>query len=180
MSFEFSKSLSVIFLGIGFGLFLLGHTAVMAQSPTVPSAAEQIRELKAMVEALQKRVDELESAQRERKHSEPPPLASGNSRSSPVSDGENRESPLFLEYSKSGAERQDTESFQTLPTGEDPPISFKGAIRYNAIINDQNVDTKRGETGLDLFRIGADGQMGDFQVSGEYRFYPFMNTLHHG
>jgi len=42
------------------------------------------------------------------------------------------------------------------------------------------VSGNRGRSGLDLFRIGADGALDDVLLSAEYRFYPFMDVLHHG
>lgn len=65
-----------------------------------------------------------------------------------------------------------------------PPkgIAFGGALRFNAFWNDfdETVESKRGDSGLDLFRIDADGSIGDMLLSAEYRFYPFMDVIHHG
>ncbi|MCB1694397.1 MAG: hypothetical protein KDI19_16610, partial [Pseudomonadales bacterium] len=34
--------------------------------------------------------------------------------------------------------------------------------------------------GLDIFRVGAEGSSDNLLLSAEYRFYPYMNTIHHG
>lgn len=61
-------------------------------------------------------------------------------------------------------------------------VAFGGALRFNYYWNDfdETVKSKRGDSGLDLFRINADGRIGDLLLSAEYRFYPFMDVLHHG
>lgn len=76
-----------------------------------------------------------------------------------------------------GAERTEVEVADV-----EPDIDFGGALRFNAFFRDfaAGSDTKRGESGFDLFRIGVDGEYRNLLVSAEYRFYPFMNTLHHG
>lgn len=71
---------------------------------------------------------------------------------------------------------------QTEPEQEQTGIDVVGAVRFNYFWNDYDdgLDTRRGDAGLDLFRIGVDGERNDFLVSAEYRFYPYMNTIHHG
>lgn len=68
------------------------------------------------------------------------------------------------------------------PTTSEDQIDIVGAVRFNYFWKDfdEGLETRRGDAGLDLFRIGVDGQRDDFLVSAEYRFYPFMNTIHHG
>jgi hypothetical protein len=62
------------------------------------------------------------------------------------------------------------------------PVKVGGALRFNYRVNDydENNKEKRGQTGLDIFRINADGQLGSLVLSAEYRFYTYMNTIHHG
>lgn len=64
----------------------------------------------------------------------------------------------------------------------DDAIDISGALRFNLFWNDfdETVESKRGAAGLDLFRISADGSLSNLLLSAEYRFYPFMQVIHHG
>lgn len=56
-----------------------------------------------------------------------------------------------------------------------------GALRFNYVWKDDAAtETKRGDIGLDLFRINVDGQHNNILLSAEYRFYTYMSTIHHG
>jgi hypothetical protein len=74
------------------------------------------------------------------------------------------------------------------PEGAVPPepapegIRFGGALRFTGytVDYDEAVETRRGTSGLDLFRVNASGELDGFLLSAEYRFYPFMDVLHHG
>lgn len=61
-------------------------------------------------------------------------------------------------------------------------IDIGGALRFNLVYRD-DVDAsvgKRGESGLDVFRLNVDGSIDELLVSAEYRFYSYMSTIHHG
>ena len=61
-------------------------------------------------------------------------------------------------------------------------VAFTGAVRLTGFWSDSDdaVKDTRGESGLDLFRVGAQGSIDNVEVSAEYRFYPFMDVIHHG
>ncbi len=63
-----------------------------------------------------------------------------------------------------------------------PPVKFGGALRFNYFLKDYDASLKkrRGDIGFDLFRVNADGNFGKLYLSAEYRFYTYMNTIHHG
>lgn len=67
---------------------------------------------------------------------------------------------------------------------EDEPdgVAVNGAVRFTGFWSDSDEAVKdtRGDSGLDLFRVGAAGSIDDLEVSAEYRFYPFMDVIHHG
>ncbi|EAT17087.1 hypothetical protein HTZ97_07930 [Desulfuromonas acetoxidans] len=65
---------------------------------------------------------------------------------------------------------------------EKQPIHFGGAMRINYGYKDwdETRDEKYGDAGFDVFRINADGAINDWILSAEYRFYSYMNTVHHG
>jgi len=61
-------------------------------------------------------------------------------------------------------------------------LTWTGALRFNYFWRDFDdaQDSKRGDAGLDLFRIGVEGRRDNLLLSAEYRFYPYMDTIHHG
>ena len=65
---------------------------------------------------------------------------------------------------------------------EKQPIHFGGAMRINYGYKDwdETRDEEYGDAGFDVFRINADGAINDWILSAEYRFYSYMNTVHHG
>lgn len=72
-------------------------------------------------------------------------------------------------------------SATTEPAAE-PEVHLGGALRFNFVHRDFNTssESKRGESGLDVFRLNVDGEVDNILVSAEYRFYSYMHTLHHG
>ncbi len=64
----------------------------------------------------------------------------------------------------------------------EPPVKIGGALRFNLTHRDfaRTSESKLGESGLDVFRINVDGELDNILVSGEYRFYSYMETIHHG
>lgn len=70
-------------------------------------------------------------------------------------------------------------------SGIDPSeraVHMGGALRFNLVHQPhlERSQSKRGETGLDVFRLNVDGALDNFRVSAEYRFYSYMHSLHHG
>ncbi len=64
----------------------------------------------------------------------------------------------------------------------EPAVHVGGALRFNFVHRDfvPSSDGKRGESGLDVFRLNVDGEIDNILVSAEYRYYSYMHTLHHG
>jgi hypothetical protein len=68
------------------------------------------------------------------------------------------------------------------PKKKEKQLKLGGAIRFNYFYKnyDTAVKAKHGQSGLDLFRINADGSYRKLLFSAEYRWYPYMQTIHHG
>ncbi|WP_020207792.1 porin [Gilvimarinus chinensis] len=118
------------------------------------SADEAEKDLQAQIEALKQRIEVLESQQ-----------------SKVVEQN--------LELAELPAERKEAAVINKV---EEPAIDIGGALRFNLIYRD-DVDAsvgKKGESGLDVFRFNVDGKIDDFLISAEYRFYAYMNVIHHG
>lgn len=104
--------------------------------------------------------------------------------------------PSFESGAASGTGARDLESRNEVPeavadegkagetdAAEEPQgVKIGGALRFNYFVKDydEDIKTRRGDAGLDIFRINADGDLGGLQVSAEYRFYSYMSTIHHG
>ncbi|MEX2489180.1 MAG: hypothetical protein WD356_06570 [Pseudomonadales bacterium] len=65
---------------------------------------------------------------------------------------------------------------------EQSAFDLGGALRFTYYDSDfdDNVEDTRGRAGLDIIRLNAAGEFNQFELAAEYRFYPFMNTIHHG
>ena len=142
------------------------------------SAAEEavrdaeIRLLRQELSRLRDRVDSLESQLRsERGGEDAAPVGRGGATSAEPATG----------YT-GGSGAEETAEAAPAEAAEEDPIRITGAVRFNTswVTDDGPVEDKRGQSGLDLFRIGAEGERDGFSVSAEYRFYPYMETIHHG
>ncbi|MGD8560061.1 MAG: hypothetical protein PVH04_10370 [Gammaproteobacteria bacterium] len=65
---------------------------------------------------------------------------------------------------------------------QEKPVKLGGALRFSYYTKDfdENIKTRRGDIGFDIFRINADGKFDNLFFSAEYRFYSYMSTIHHG
>ncbi len=85
---------------------------------------------------------------------------------------------LNMETAVSGADRSE----KGLAEEEEDSIHIGGTLRFNLGYR-EGVDaseSKRGESGLDVFRLNVDGAIDNILISAEYRFYPYMDVIHHG
>ncbi|GAB3271362.1 porin [Parahaliea aestuarii] len=76
----------------------------------------------------------------------------------------------------------EVELAQAQPEADTAAIELGGALRFN-VIHREDVDSsegKRGESGLDVFRLNVDGAINNLLLSAEYRFYPYMDTIRYG
>jgi len=75
---------------------------------------------------------------------------------------------------------------RSIPTEDAPErqkeIELGGAVRFNYAYRDfqKNNRSKGGDLEFDLFRLNVDGGRQDFLFSAEYRWYRFMDVIHHG
>lgn len=63
-----------------------------------------------------------------------------------------------------------------------PSIKVGGALRFNyrdASFNDTQ-KSKVGDGLFDIFRLDVDGKYNDLIISAQYRWYSYMNVIHHG
>lgn len=60
-------------------------------------------------------------------------------------------------------------------------ITVGGAMRFNYALKDYNENDKDrgGDIDLDLFRVDFNGTVGDIIFSAQYRWYNYMDTIHH-
>ncbi|HEY7776500.1 MAG TPA: hypothetical protein VIC02_08160 [Kineobactrum sp.] len=155
--------------------------AVLAFSrPGDAHSHDNVAELMSRIEALEQRLLELESdrdTQTEPYQLVEQPVPPGSevteNTQKAIPDREN------LNQAVPGAERS-----TTIAAAEStaPPITIGGALRFNVVHRDfaDSSSGKRGESGLDVFRLNIDGELDGILISAEYRYYSFMQTIHHG
>ncbi|WP_411068886.1 hypothetical protein [Thiohalorhabdus sp.] len=86
--------------------------------------------------------------------------------------------------------RRELETLESLVPGaredeveepEEPPIEIGGAARLNYTWQDFSPGSRErgGDLGLELFRLEVSGTEGNIELSAQYRWYPYMDTVHH-
>ncbi|KPV40245.1 hypothetical protein AN478_09010 [Thiohalorhabdus denitrificans] len=89
--------------------------------------------------------------------------------------------------------RRELETLETLVPGsretaaeepekpEEPPVEIGGAARLNYTWQEFSPGSRErgGDLGLELFRLDVSGTEGGIEFSAQYRWYPYMDTVHH-
>jgi len=62
-----------------------------------------------------------------------------------------------------------------------PKIKIGGAVRFQYSYEDYDDDNKDrgGDFDFDVFRLDVNGSIGDVKLSAQYRWYQYMNVVHH-
>jgi hypothetical protein len=62
-----------------------------------------------------------------------------------------------------------------------PKIKVGGAVRFQYSYEDYDDDNKDrgGDMDFDVFRLDVNGSIGDVKLSAQYRWYQYMNVIHH-
>lgn len=62
-----------------------------------------------------------------------------------------------------------------------PKIHVGGAVRFNYTLKqyDQNSRNQQGELNFDTFRLNLDGEIDHVVLSAEWRYYNYMQVIHH-
>ena len=82
-----------------------------------------------------------------------------------------------LEKKIAKLEKQDTEDQKKI-SSLTPDIKIGGAVRVNYNYSDSNKD-RGGDLDFSLFRLDLNGTIGDIRLSAEYRWYTYMDVVHH-
>ena len=82
-----------------------------------------------------------------------------------------------LEKKIAKLEKQDTEDQKKI-SSLTPDIKIGGAVRVNYNYSDSNKD-RGGDFDFSLFRLDLNGTIGDIRLSAEYRWYTYMDVVHH-
>lgn len=145
-----------------------------ADDGTSESEVERLRE---QVERMRDRMNRLEARLDARQAAEA--AETGTPAAPPEAGGSG---PAGADASAAPGEEARRSEPDVAEAAPEPSIDITGALRFNAFweSDDASSDATRGDSALDLFRIGAEGDYGDLSLSTEYRFYPFMETIHHG
>ncbi|MEX0827337.1 MAG: hypothetical protein WD005_00115, partial [Haliea sp.] len=130
--------------------------------------AEILRELRALKERVNELETELASYRKEEvaAEDEPPVTTAELQIIEPLVETRAREVYEELEAEKA----EDIEG-----------ITVGGAVRAQYSVEDFNAGNRdrAGDFDFDTLRINLDGSLGDVLLSAEYRFYQFMNVIHH-
>lgn len=66
--------------------------------------------------------------------------------------------------------------------GANTSLTFGGAFRVNGSFNSESSTDQDviGNSGFDLFRLDVNTKYNQWELDAQYRWYEFMNTIHHG
>ena len=66
-------------------------------------------------------------------------------------------------------------------TSAEPSIKIGGAVRFQYSHEDYNEENRDrvGDLDFDVFRLDVNGSIGDVTVSAQYRWYQYMDVIHH-
>ncbi len=130
----------------------LAATGAGASEPTVEELQREVTDLKSRLQALEDLVEQMSPAYR------------------------------LNEVAVSPGEQVAVAQVAPEEAEDSAGINFGGALRFNATYRDDADSSvgKRGESGLDVFRLNVDGELDDILLSAEYRFYAYMSTIRHG
>lgn len=139
-------------------LIAIYSNPILADDETVELLKQEIEALKARLETLEQRTSSM------------PAVESLDLRAVSVPQRSAAESALEQPLA------------QEEPEQVSPGVTVGGALRFNVVYRDdvEASEGKRGESGLDVFRLNIDGELNNVLISAEYRFYSYMNTIHHG
>ncbi|MEX2516963.1 MAG: carbohydrate porin [Gammaproteobacteria bacterium] len=130
--------------------------------------AEILRELRALKERVNELEAELASYRKEEAAAEDEP---------PVTTAELQ----IIEPLVDTRARQVYEDLEAEKAEDIEGITVGGAVRAQYSVEDFNAGNRdrAGDFDFDTLRINLDGSLGDVLLSAEYRFYQFMNVIHH-
>lgn len=83
-----------------------------------------------------------------------------------------------------GVKKEIEEIKQQLATEEkttEPSMKVGGAVRFQYSVKEYDTDDKDrgGDFDFDVFRLDFNGTVGDITLSAQYRWYQYMDTIHH-
>jgi hypothetical protein len=156
----------------------------------LPVSAEDSARIEALlqrIEALEARLRALETERR------PEPAGSGTLREelltgtsgsaeAPTPEATARDDAVAADEQLAQAVLGSERESKAPPPAPPPSVDVGGALRFNVVHRDfvDSSEGKYGESGLDVFRLNIDGELDNILVSAEYRFYTYMDTIHHG
>jgi len=70
---------------------------------------------------------------------------------------------------------------ETVKADNAPSIKIGGAVRFQYSFEDYNESNRdrSGDFDFDVFRLDVNGSIGDVTLSAQYRWYQYMNVVHH-
>lgn len=155
----YSKNRLIIFAIAVCCALLLGATAASAQD----ADQSQDTDLRRQLEDLKEQVEELEAA-----------LAAQEEKTEKAAEVA-QDAADEAKAAAEGAEEEEAEA------EDEDVIHVGGAVRTQYSYEDYDDDNsdRVGDFDLDTIRFNFDGEIGDVILSAEYRFYQYMNVVHH-
>jgi len=161
---------------------------VIADDAETQRLKEEVRQLKSENQQFKQRLERLESLLLNQNQSAQP--EKNTVKKPETHQNKDKELVILNDPEKLQRESDHTKSYadilgETETVAEDKPeksLTIGGAFWLNyANKSWQSKDEgKKGGFNFDMFRLDVDATQGDFILDTQWRFYSYMNTIHHG
>lgn len=152
---------------IGLGLSATVPLSAATNTHDTDAVAAQVAAMQAQIDTLQRQLNELKSsATLPDEHS--------------AQQHETADESTSLAATDTAAEESQSPDESSAGATEDG-IHLGGAVRWQFSHEGYDSDNKRrnGDIDFDIFRLDLDGSIGDVTLSAQYRWFQYMDAVHH-
>jgi hypothetical protein len=152
---------------------LVSIAPALAQTPTqsaenkaqLAQMMQTIQEMQAKITAMQAALAKEKARNDANQAAQKPPIAPATTPDKPSA-----ENPGLIEQVAAAVSLKNK-----------PPIKIGGAVRFNYTLEqfNQNSRNTAGDLQFDTFRLNLDGEIDNVILSAEWRYYDYMQVIHH-
>ncbi|HQS03246.1 MAG: hypothetical protein B7Y07_04895 [Halothiobacillus sp. 24-54-40] len=157
----------------GIYVALANATPALAQAPTQPAVSQaQLAQMMQTMQEMQAKITamQIELAKEKARHDEPQAAQKTPAVAQTSPDKPTPETAGLIEQVAAAVASKNK-----------APIKIGGAVRFNYTLAqfNQNSRNTAGDLTFDTFRLNLDGEIDNVIVSAEWRYYDYMQVIHH-
>ncbi len=155
------RLLTLFFAALVVAAVVIPYTSLAQEQEPAETQAQRIEQLERRVEELEQKLQQaLEALDRQPEIGQPPgPEAA-------------------VEELPDEPQKEETKAVHA----KQPKLDIGGALRFNYALSDFDDDSEArgGDLEFDIFRIDVDGEYENVIISAQYRWWSYMDAIHHG